>query len=169
MKVIAQLKEARVQEIVSHINTQLKPLAQTEIAKCARGRMNMWLQAEPNYSTKKYIKAHSDDRLWSYLKQLVPIADLAQVYWSDGNIGIDWHRDAAYCTPNGYILNLGPVILASKATSKEDKPIELHLKGGELIQFNAKNLHKSTPLCPSRIGIGIWQAKISMNDPVNWQ
>jgi hypothetical protein len=145
----------------------LEKIAKPETAKCALGRRNFWLQAEQNYRTKKYTEAVSDKRLWQLCKRLDPRADLAQVYYATGGIGINWHRDAAYCDRHGIILNLGTVRL--ETCLGDDSIVGLDLTGGEIIQFDTKLPHRSIPIDPQRIGIGIWQAKIPLSNPTNWQ
>lgn len=166
MKIIRQLPQQRTQEISTYIRETLLPLATAEQAKCAKGRLNLWLQAEPDYSTRKYIKAHTDDRLWSFLQRIDPQAACAQIYFADGNHGIDWHRDASYAKPLAHILNLGRVRL--ECQHPQLGLISLDLTGGEIIQFNSKHLHRAIPQCDKRIGIGFWQAAIDINNPANW-
>jgi hypothetical protein len=166
MEIVMRLSPERTQEVTQYIRTKLLPLATAEQAKCARGRLNLWLQAEPNYATKKYRLAHEDDRLWKFRKSVFPEADLAQVYFANGGHGIDWHRDAAYAMPRARILNLGRVRLQTKTRS--DKLISLELHGGEVIEFDSKLLHRAVPRSDDRIGIGLWQAKIDIDDRSNW-
>lgn len=166
MQVVNQLSVSKVAQIVDHIESTLKPLATAEMAKCAKGRLNLWLQAEPNYSTRKYMKAHTDDRLWSFLQHIDPLAACAQIYFADNNHGIDWHRDASYAKPTAHILNLGKVCLECK--DNHGNLITLELTGGEVIRFNSKNLHRAIPRCDARIGIGLWQSAIDLNNPANW-
>jgi len=140
----------------------IKELGQPEKSRCARGRRNLWLKAEPNYSTGKYRRAIEDDYLWGICREIYPDGDLAQIYY--GNRGIDWHRDASYCTRIGRILNLGNAILETK---DGEKLISLKLTGGEIIEFNTKLLHRGIPDDQRRIGIGIWRAKIPIH--TNWE
>lgn len=167
MQVIKQLPESKIAEIVDYINQHLKPLAEAEKAKCAKGRLQFWLKAEPNYASRKYAPAHDDERLWAFIRHIDNRAALAQIYFADGNIGIDWHRDAAYAAPPAHIINLGRVILES--LDNDDNLTRLELKGGEVIRFNSKHRHRAIATDPTRIGIGIWRDKIPMNDPANWQ
>lgn len=167
MEIIKQLSPEKTQQIIKHIQYNLRPLATAEQAKCARGRMNLWLQAEPIYSSGKYKAAYTDNRLWQFCQRIFPSADLAQIYFAEDGRGIDWHRDAAYAAASAMILNLG-------ATTLESQPvpgniIRLDLKGGEIIRFNSKHLHRSIPIDDARIGIGLWQAKIPLANPANWQ
>ena len=166
MKVIQILPPDRVRQIKAHITQNLLPLAQPEKAKCARNRLNLWLKAEPNYSTKKYMPAFEDERLWTFIKRVNPDAALAQIYFATGGIGIDWHRDATYAKPEAYIVNLGKVCLESR--DRSDKLTSLELTGGEIIKFNSKHLHRAIPREDSRIGIGIWSDAIDINDRANW-
>lgn len=167
MRVIRTLPPDRVEQLSQYIRSTLLPSATAEQAKCARGRLNLWLQAEPNYSTKKYKPAVTDDRLWAFCKSVFPQADLAQVYFADGNHGIDWHRDAAYAMPVARILNLGQVRLETK--TRDGNLIELDLIGGEIVEFDSKLMHRSIPIGLDRIGIGLWQAKINITNQANWQ
>jgi hypothetical protein len=41
--------------------------------------------------------------------------------------------------------------------------------GGELIEFNCKNLHRAIPREDTRVGIAMWQAAISLDNPNNWR
>jgi hypothetical protein len=167
MEVIRRISPERVLEIQAYIQTHLFPLATTEQAKCARGRLNLWLQAEPNYSTRKYKPAHSDQRLWRFCQKIYPEAALAQIYFATHNHGIDWHRDASYAQPNAFIFNLGQVCLQTR--TEDGKLIELELTGGEIIRFNCKLPHRSIPRNEDRIGIGIWRDAIDIKNPKNWQ
>jgi hypothetical protein len=167
MKIIRQLSPEITSRLVNYINTHLRPLAKAEQAKCARGRQQLWLQAEPNYRTKKYMKAHSDPKLWAFCKRIFPKTNLAQIYFADGHIGISWHRDAAYAQPDARIINLGNVCLETKFANGETSGLKL--TGGEIIQFNSKLLHRAIPGDEARIGIGLWAAKIDINDAQNWQ
>lgn len=167
MQIIRTLHPAQIEKIHTYIHTRLLPMATEEEALCARGRLNLWLQAEPIYHTRKYRPAHSDERLWKLCKQIYPGADLAQVYFAQGGHGIDWHRDAAYAMPQARILNLGAVCLETRLSNRNI--IRLELSGGEIIQFNSKLEHRALPRSDERIGIGLWKAKIPITNPHNWE
>jgi hypothetical protein len=148
---------------------QIKHHAQSEQAKCARGRQNFWLQAEPDYSMGLYRKAIADDKLWTICKDLQPKATVAQIYFADKLKGIDWHKDARYFFNSGTparILNMGNAILECK--NHNGRITTLNLTGGEPIQFDSQAMHKGTPLDSDRIGMGIWHTCIDLNDPRNW-
>ena len=166
MKVVKQLSPETQVKIKSHININLRPLAAKEQARCAKDRLNLWLQAEPDYRSRKYKKAHADERLWAFCQRLYPEAALAQVYFATGNIGIDWHRDASFAERKAVIVNLGSVLLETEINS--DKRISLELTGGEVIEFNCKLPHRAVPRSENRIGIAIWADKISLQNPSNW-
>lgn len=114
------------QEIRDYCNEVKEIHATSEQAKCARGRKNFWLQAEPIYSCGKYREAVKDDRLWQFCIKLFPKAALAQVYFADKNIGIDWHRDASYAKPTARIFNLGNAIIQTKEGEKIERNSETH-------------------------------------------
>ena len=156
------------QEVADYLNS-VKGRALAERAKCAYGRLNWWLNAEPNYSSKKYIKAHKDKRLDAFCRRLMPDFALAQVFYADKNIGIDWHADAAYAGQFAYLLNLGNSIFELKDTST-GKVEQLEMTGGELIKFNCKRpfLHRGCPQDSERIGIGLWSDSISILNQKNW-
>jgi hypothetical protein len=144
-------------EIRDYLNLpELRCQVRAETARCAKGRENFWLQAEPDYQTKKYRPAVMDDRLWSWIKDLVPAADLAQVIY--GNRGIHWHRDATYAAPTAWLLSLGRSTFEIK--NDEGETVSLDFCGGELIEFNCKKMHRAINVCPDRLAIGIWAAKI---------
>jgi hypothetical protein len=147
---------ANWKEVAEHTRALLAARSQRETAVCARGRMNTWLQAQPNYADKTYSAAVTDDRLWTYLKRLCPSADLAQVF--GGNVAIDWHRDAAYAHATAWLLALGTSTFEIEDRSGEIQSFKL--TGGELLQFDCKCRHRAVDVDPQRIGIGIWQAKI---------
>jgi hypothetical protein len=156
------------QDIRDYCNS-IKAHAQSEQAKCARGRQNFWLQAEPDYSMGLYRKAIADDKLWTICKQLQPKATVAQIYFADKLKGIDWHKDAHYFFNSGTparILNMGNAILECKGD--HGKTITLKLTGGELIEFDSQTPHKGTPLDIARIGIGLWHTRIDLNNHHNW-
>ena len=133
---------------------------------CARGRSQLWLQAEPDYRLKKYRKACNDARLWQFCKQIYPEAALAQVYWAIGGHGIDWHRDASFANQKAYIINIGTVRLETELDG--GRQIGLDLSGGEVIEFNCKLPHRSIPISEDRIGIAIWSDRIDIKSPENW-
>lgn len=165
MEIVKQFSPALQREIKAHIRDHLMPLATPEKAKCARGRQQLWIQAEPDYKGK-YRKAHADQRLWRFCQHIYPAAGLAQIYSSAGNHGISWHRDHAFAQSKAYIVNLGTVCLQTKL--ENGRLISLELTGGEVIQFNCKLQHQAIPRSKTRIGIAIWADKISLDDPKNW-
>ena len=124
----------------------------------ARGRQQFWLNAEPDYKNKTYMPAPTDDRLWRFIKLACPKADLAQIFY--GNRGIDWHRDATYAAPTGWLLALGKSTFELETRSGEIQSFKL--TGGELIEFDCKCSHRAIDVDSQRVGIGIWQAKIAI-------
>jgi len=157
------------QEIANYLIT-VKHRCTPENAKCARGRLNWWLNAEPNYASKKYMQAHRDQILDDLCKSLMPNFTLAQIFHADDKIGIDWHSDAAYGGEFAYLLNLGNSKFEIRNT-ETNQLRSLDLIGGELIRFNCKRpfMHRGLPQDELRIGIGMWSDKISMKDTKNWQ
>ena len=165
MEIVKQFSPELQEEISRYIRDHLMPLSTPETAKCARGRLNLWLQAEPDYAGK-YRKAHADQRLWRLCQHIYPTAALAQVYFATGGHGIGWHRDNDFAQSKAYILNLGAVCLQTKL--ENGRLISLELTGGEVLQFNCKLQHQAIPRSEDRIGIAIWADKISLADPKNW-
>ena len=147
-------------QIAGYTKELLSAHATPEKANCARDRQNFWLQAEPNYSDKTYSSGVTDDRLWKYIKTICPRADLAQVF--GGNKAIDWHRDGSYAHSTAWILALGRSTFQLETRSGELQSVDL--TAGEIIQFNCKCHHRATNVDVTRIGIGIWQAKIAIPD-----
>ena len=166
MRIVKKLLPMRQQALIAYINENLRPLATAERAKCARGRLNLWLQAEPDYRSQKYKAAHTDERLWNFCQRVYPEAALAQVYFATGNIGIDWHRDASFAKNKAFIVNLGPVLLETELDS--DERVSLELTGGEVVEFDCKLPHRAIPRSEERIGFAIWADKISLQNPRNW-
>jgi len=166
MKIIKQLPLEKTQALKTHIQ-QMIALATPELAKCARGRLNFWLNAEPNYATGKYKAAHRDDRLWAFCQRIYPEAALAQIYFANDGHAIDWHRDASYAKPKAMIINLGEICLQTETEAKEI--ISLELTGGEIILFNSKLRHRAIHRSDDRIGIGLWADRIDIHDPNNWE
>lgn len=117
MQIIKQLSFDCTLEIATYIRQHLLPLATPEKSKCAFGRTQIWLKAEPNYRSRKYMEAHSDERLWQFIKRIDPLAACAQIY--AGARGIDWHRDASYAKPTAHIVNLGRVTLQIKTETAQ--------------------------------------------------
>lgn len=100
----------------------------------------------------------------------MPNFALAQVFYADNNIGIDWQADAAYANQFAYLLNLGNSRFEIKNTAtKQSRSLEL--TGGEVIKFNCKRpfLHRGFPQDSNRIGIGLWSDEILMSEAKNWQ
>lgn len=157
------------QDIANYLFS-VKHRATPENARCAKGRLNWWLNAEPNYTTKKYLVAHTDKRLDDLCRKLMPNFALAQVFYADNNIGINWHADAAYANQLAYLLNLGNSKFEIKNTATNQSR-SLDLTGGEVIKFNCKRpfLHRGLPQDSNRIGIGLWSDEISMSEARNWQ
>jgi hypothetical protein len=150
---LGRMSTKTLNQLREHILVHLLPLATAEQAKCARGRLNLWLQAEPNYSTRKYQPAHSDPRLWRFCQRIDAGAALAQIYFATGNHGISWHRDASYAKPDAFIVNSGQVCLETKMP--DGRLTSLELTGGEIIAFNCKLMHRAIPRSDDRIGIGV--------------
>lgn len=163
MEIVGRLSDQRTAEIVDYINGNLRPLASAEQAKCARDRLQLWLEAEPVYSTGKYRQARHDQRLWAFCKRIFPDAGLAQIYFATDGHAIDWHRDAAYAHASAMIINLGRVCL--ETIDQKKNLTSLELSGGEIIRFNSKLLHRAIHRDDARIGIGLWKDKILMSDP----
>lgn len=166
MKVVRQFSQSLQQEIKAHITECLWPLATAEKAKCARGRKNLWLRAEPDYAKGKYKPAQTDERLWQFCRTLYPSAALAQIYFAAGGHGIDWHSDGAFAKPEAYILNLGTVCL--QTILENGGLVSLELTGGEVVKFDCKLRHRAIPRSEDRIGIAIWSDAIPINKPDNW-
>jgi hypothetical protein len=157
------------QEVAEYTRSLLNSKAGVETAKCARGRQNLWLQAEPNYANGTYTSGVHDDRLWSFLQRLAPDADLAQVF--GGNVAIDWHRDAAYAHSKAWLFALGKSTFQIESREIKSRSGEIitpsevfsfDLTGGELLEFDCKCRHRATNVDPQRIGIGLWSAKIPL-------
>ena len=70
MEIVKQFSPALQREIKAHIRDHLMPLSTPEKAKCARGRLNLWLQAKPDYGLRQYETAHIDERLWRFCKSI---------------------------------------------------------------------------------------------------
>ncbi|MGG6267169.1 hypothetical protein ACQ4M3_13450 [Leptolyngbya sp. AN03gr2] len=167
MRIIQYLPNKRTQELIDYINTYLLPLATEEQAKCAKDRLQLWLNAEPIYRTGKYRDAHTDERLWQFCQRVFPQAALAQIYFAKNQKAIDWHKDAAYAQPTARIINLGKICLQTRLPDNKIRSLELN--GGEIIEFNSKLPHRAIHRCDQRIGIGLWTDQISIHNPQNWE
>jgi alkylated DNA repair dioxygenase AlkB len=154
MQVIRRI--ANHAEVKDYVKRLLEIHGQPEQAKCARNRANFWLKAEPVYSTKTYVKAVEDDRLWTFIRRHCPEANLAQVF--GGNVAIDWHRDAAFAESQAWLFSLGKSTFQTKTRDGEIKSLDL--ESGDLVKFDCKLLHRANNVQADRIGIGIWQAKL---------
>jgi hypothetical protein len=165
-------KIANWQEVASYLHDRRSQLATPETAKCASGRHNFWLQAEPiYYGSTPYKRAIADDRLWTWIQKIWSDAQVAQVFYANRNI--DWHRDASYAKPLARIISLGNSVFEieshtgefSTAIEQRGQTIEFRfdrftLSGGDVLEFNCKNLHRAASADIDRIGIGLWQCKI---------
>jgi hypothetical protein len=128
-----------------------------ELSRCALGRKQFWMPAEPNYKTRLYEPGKFDQRLWDFLKQVWPEFEICQVY--GGNVGIGWHRDASYAMATARIFNMGTCQLETEINGQLHR---LELSGGEVIEFNSKHRHRCVNPALDRYGIGMWRCKIPL-------
>ena len=146
-----------IRDYLKLIESQASP----EQARCARGRMNLWLNYEPNYSKGTVSPTINNTRVWNLVKHIYPECDLAQVYYSTNMKGIAPHSDWRHFASEAYILNLGNGILTIN-----DK--QYNLTGGEIIQFDCKQRHSFQALDEDRVGIGMWKLNPYVEKPFRW-
>lgn len=152
---VSNWKEIR--EYLHLIEDQATP----EKAYCAAGRLNMWLNYEPNYSKGTVSPTTNNMRVWNLVKHIFPECDLAQIYYSTYMKGIAPHSDWRHFDAEAYILNLGNGVLTIGKT-------KYNLSGGEIIKFNCKERHCFRAVDEDRVGIGMWKLSSAVEKPFRW-
>lgn len=127
----------------------------------APNRQVLWIDKEPPLYLKKGIKqnlkeGYKSKALKDLCSSIFPWCDYILItYAKDMNSGINWHRDASYCTSKSATINLGECKFGYKDV--EEQWFDLH--AGDIITFDSKKLHCAIPLSKDRYAIHCWEAK----------
>ena len=169
MKILTQISETKIKNLVRLLSERLK--LSTDVSNYAPGRKRSWLQYEaPLGTTMPWRKANQDGELWSEILEIgkeigfIPELGLASIGGT-----ISPHRDAAYADYKAIGINLGSTTFGYEKAYPEYRWVpqaqlvnptqvsETDLVGGEVYEFNCKNLHWTSNVSPTRWAINLWQ------------
>jgi hypothetical protein len=156
--IVSQLTNKEVEGLVAY----LKRLPFTkDKSSYAPNRQILWIDKEPPLYLKHSIKAnlkeaYKDETLKELCQSIFPWCEYILIsYSSTTEGGINWHRDASYCTSKAATINLGSCKFGYKDTEEH----WLNLEAGDIITFNSKQLHCAVPTSNNRYAIHCWEAK----------
>lgn len=171
LNVITKLSESRVQELVNYLDEVVQPQLAQDVSNYALGRQRIWFPYEAPLSDKQaFSTAMSNDRLWNFCVNLCNMIgwqpDLGLV--SKGGV-IKPHRDAAFADFKSIGINLGKVTwcytrsypdfawVPGNQCVNPPETTKMEMTGGEVFEFNCKNLHWTEDVDPNRWGINLWK------------
>ena len=170
INILTKLSQNKIDELVDYLNTNVEPHLGKDVSSYAPGRRRIWLPYEaPLTDTMKFQVALQDERLWNFILKLCAMfdwqPDLGLV--SKGG-GIKPHRDAGYANFRAMGINLGPVTWCYEHSYPEfnwtppegcinpPEVIKIPMTGGEVFEFNSKNLHWTEGVDPDRWAFNLW-------------
>lgn len=167
---IRNLSETAKDKLIAYFESEIRPKLHDDPSNYARGRKILWLRMEWSLKDKIFIpgSALQNENLWKLCKKIFPPADLGLITLGTG--GINWHRDDSYADFHACSINLGECSWGYKQgyphldkwTKEQDPNAEqetIELKGGEVIEFNSKNLHCVLNPSPNRWSINLWKVR----------
>jgi hypothetical protein len=163
---IKTISNTTKEQIIDYLNTNIEPLLTERPYGAAKGRMQIWLNYEPELAQNPdFYPAHIDQRIWSYIQKLAPAWFEPHVALITKGGPIGRHRDASYADYPAMSINLGSVTwhyencrpnYSHKSTCDSAPPMSANLTGGEVFMFNCKNPHWVTDVDPQRWSINVW-------------
>jgi len=160
------INQDTVTTIVDYLNENIEPLLTTKQKGYAKGRNQIWLNYEPDLTPKPdFYLAHTDERIWNYIKTQTPDWFTPHVALITKGGGIAPHRDATYAGYPAMGINLGKVTWHYEnsrpeydhlCTSDRAPDMRADFTGGEVFMFNCKNMHWVTNVDPDRWSINVW-------------
>ena len=171
LNIIKTISPENVANIIQYLEENIEPNLGTDVSNYAPSRRRSWFPYEaPLSEVQDYKLGFQDDRIWNYVTGLCSTfnwePDLGLV--SKGGT-IKPHRDAAYADFRSVGINLGSVTWCySKAYPMynwvpEDQQInppevtKIQMTGGEVFEFNCKNLHWTEDVDPDRWAFNLWR------------
>jgi len=160
------IHQETVNTITDYLDNNIQPLLKTKENGYAKGRNQLWLNYDPDFTTDpQFILAHIDNRIWSFIKNNSPDWFTPHVALITKGGSIKPHRDATYAGYPAMSINLGKVTWHYENTRPDyghistcDRAPDMRadLTGGEIFMFNCKNMHWVTNVDPERWSINVW-------------
>lgn len=187
LNIITTLSQDHVSRTIKYLEENIKDDLGTDVSNYAPGRRRIWFPYEaPLSQTRDYQLACQDDKIWTFVKNVCSTfnwePDLGLV--SKGG-QISPHRDAAYADFRSIGINLGPVTWCYSRSypsyswvpeNQQLNPPEItkvKMTGGEVFEFNCKNMHWTEDVDPDRWAFNLWRisnkGRSKFNDFLNTQ
>jgi hypothetical protein len=170
-KLLVQLTPEQIAPIIKHLEEQVQPHLVNDVSRYAVGRRRVWLPYEaPLSNSRPWQLGIDDQKLWQWICYICEThagftPDVALV--AKGG-QIKPHRDTSYADYRAIGINLGPVVwgyqrqrtaYANMPQDDSAEKVEIELQGGEVFEFNSKNIHWTRDADPNRWSINVWQVK----------
>jgi hypothetical protein len=164
LNIITTISPERVAKAVQYLEENIVPQLGTDVSNYAPGRSRVWFPYEaPLSEARDYQLACQDDKIWTFVKNICSTFEWEPELGLVSKGGsISPHRDAAYADFRSIGINLGRVTWCySKAypmykwvpEEHQINPPEItkiEMTGGEVFEFNCKNLHWTEDVDPDR-------------------
>jgi hypothetical protein len=171
LNIIRVLSPERVEKLVQYLEENIEPNLGADVSNYAPGRRRSWFPYEaPLSEYRDYEIGLQDDKLWTFATGICSsfnwTPDLGLI--SKGG-EITAHRDASYADFRSVGINLGKVTWCySRAypmynwvpNEQQINPPEvtkIEMTGGEIFEFNCKNLHWTEDVDPDRWAMNLWR------------
>jgi len=170
-RLLAKLTQEQIAPIVQYLDEQVTVKLVNDVSSYAVGRQRIWLPYEAPLSNNRDWQLGIDDpKLWQWICQICKshagfTPDVALV--AKGG-QIKPHRDTSYADYKAIGINLGPVTwgyqrqrtaYANMPQDHSAEKVEIQLQGGEVFEFNSKNVHWTRNAHPNRWSINAWTVK----------
>ena len=164
-----RLGDATARAVVDHLDRHVAPHLAPDVSNYAGGRRRAWLGIEaPLGPAQPWRPGLASERLWPWLTRVwrrfhpatAPQVGLA----IHGDVGIAWHRDAAYAQNDALIVNRGPATFEidtarDSANGRPLDPLSLELDRDHVVAFDCKHQHRVLDADPTRWSVVLWRLK----------
>lgn len=171
LNVITTLSPERVQRLVAYLEETLAPNLGADVSSYAPGRRRSWLPYEaPLSESRDYEIGLQDDKLWKFATGICATFDWQPDLGLISKGGtISPHRDASYADFRSVGINLGKVTwcysraypmynwVPNQHQINPPEVTKLQMTGGEIFEFNCKNLHWTEDVDPNRWAFNLWK------------
>lgn len=181
INILSKLSQNKINELVSYLDENVEPLLGRDVSSYAPNRRRIWLPYEAPLSDSMSFKLSlQDERLWNFILKLCATfnwkPDLGLV--SKGGV-IKPHRDAGYANFRAVGINLGNVTWCYQHSYPEfswtppegcinpPEVIKIPMTGGEVFEFNSKNLHWTEGVDPDRWAFNLWTVSRKKREEFN--